>query len=64
MSANKIDSRENKRMMLAPAAKKIYKYCNKCRKPMYIVGAKYKLLHFLRHVLPQKVMLDVTGKMF
>ena len=63
-SANKIDSREDKRMKLEPAAKKIYKYCNKCRKPMYIVGGKYKLLNFLRHVLPQKVMLDVTGKMF
>ena len=64
VSARKIDSREDKRMKLEPAAKKIFKYCNKCKKPMYIVGAKYKLLNFLRHVLPQKVMLDVTRKMF
>lgn len=63
-SAQKIDGREHKRMKLAPAAKKIYKYCNKCKKPLYIVGAKYKLLNFLRHVLPQKAMLDATSKLF
>ncbi len=64
ISAQKIDSRENKRMKLDPAARKIFKYCNKCRKPMYIVGAKYKALNFFRHLLPQKVMLDLTAKLF
>lgn len=64
ISARKIDSRENKRMKLDPAAKKIFKCCNKCRKPMYIVGAKYKVLNFFRHILPQKVMLDLTAKLF
>lgn len=64
ISARKIDSRENKRMKLDPAAKKIFKCCNKCRKPMYIVGAKYKALNFFRHILPQKVMLDLTAKLF
>lgn len=63
-SANKIDSREDKRMKLAPAAKKIYKYCLKCKKPLYIIGFKYKALNFLRHVFPQKVFLDITAKMF
>ncbi len=63
-SADKIDGRENKRMALAPAAKRIYKYCEKCRKPLYIVGAKYRFLNFLRHVLPQKLFLDVTAKLF
>ncbi len=63
-SAEKIDSREDKRMALAPAAKKIYKYCKKCKKPLYIIGFKYKALNFLRHILPQKLFLDITAKMF
>ena len=64
LSAEKIDGREHKRMKLAPAAKKIFKCCNKCKKPLYIVGFKYKALNFLRHVLPQKLFLDVTAKLF
>lgn len=64
LSAQKIDSREHKRMKLQPAAKKIYKYCTKCKKPLYIVGFKYKVLNFLRHILPQKLFLNVTAKMF
>lgn len=63
-SAQKIDGRESKRMELSKAAKKIYKCCKSCRKPLYIVGAKYKFLNFLRHVLPQKLFLDVTAKLF
>ncbi len=63
-SADKIDGREVKRMALKPAAKKIYKCCVKCRKPLYIVGAKYKFLDFLRRVLPRKFFLDVTAKLF
>lgn len=64
ISAQKIDSREHKRMRLQPAAKKIYKCCNKCKKPMYIIGFKYKVLNFLRHILPQKLFLDITAKLF
>lgn len=63
-SASKIDGREHKRMNLAPAAKKIFKYSKKCKKPLYIVGTKYKALNFLRHILPQKLFLDVTAKLF
>lgn len=63
-SAAKIDGREHKRMDLQPAAKKIYRACKKCRKPLYIIGFKYKLLNFLRHILPQKLFLDVTAKLF
>ncbi len=63
-SAQKIDSHEDKRMELSSAVKKIYKYCRKAKKPLYIVGAKYKALNFLRHVLPQKVFLDITAKLF
>lgn len=63
-SAEKIDGREHKRMGLKPAARKIYKACVKCRKPLYIIGFKYKFLNFLRHILPQKLFLDVTAKLF
>ena len=63
-SADKIDSREDKRMELSRAAKKIYKYAKKSKKPLYIVGFKYKLLNFFRHILPQKLFLNITAKMF
>ncbi|MCX4313376.1 MAG: SDR family NAD(P)-dependent oxidoreductase [Clostridia bacterium] len=63
-AARKIDSRENKRMKLKPAARKIYKCALSSRKPLYIIGAKYKFLNFLRHILPQKLFLDVTAKFF
>ena len=63
-SAEKIDSREHKRMDVTKATKKIYKCANKCSKPMYIIGTKYKFLNFLRHVLPQKLFLDITAKKF
>ena len=63
-SAQKIDSREHKRMKLRTAAKKIFKCCNKCKKPLYIVGFKYKALNFLRHILPQKLFLNVTARLF
>ncbi|MDE7406724.1 MAG: SDR family NAD(P)-dependent oxidoreductase [Clostridiales bacterium] len=63
-SAQKIDGREHKRMKLKPAVKKIYKCCVKSKKPLYIIGFKYKVLNFLRHILPQKLMLDITAKLF
>ena len=64
VSAQKIDGREHKRMKLKPAVKKIYKCCKKGKKPLYIIGFKYKALNFLRHILPQKLMLDITAKIF
>lgn len=63
-AAQKIDSREHKRMELPKAARKIYKCCNKCNKPMYIVGFKYKALWVLKRFLPQKLFLNLTAKMF
>ncbi len=64
VSAQKIDSREHKRMDVVSATKKIFKYAEKCSKPLYIIGFKYKFLNFLRHVLPQKLFLDITAKKF
>lgn len=63
-AARKIDSREHKRMKLGRAAKKIYVCCVKSRKPLYIVGTKYKFLNVLRHILPQKLFLNVTARIF
>ena len=63
-AAQKIDGREHKRMALKPAAKKIYKCCLSCKKPLYIIGFKYNVLNFLRHILPQKWLLDITSKLF
>ncbi len=63
-SADKIDGREDKRMKLDRAARRIYKCCRKCKKPLYIVGAKYKFLDFLRRILPRKMFLDATAKLF
>ncbi|MDE6029040.1 MAG: SDR family NAD(P)-dependent oxidoreductase [Clostridiales bacterium] len=63
-SAQKIDGREHKRMKLEPAVKKIYKCCKKSKKPTYIIGFKYKALNFFRHILPQKLLLDITAKLF
>lgn len=62
--AQKIDSREDKRMSLKSAGKKIFKCCNKCNKPLYIVGAKYKVLYFLQRLLPTKLFLAATLKLF
>ncbi len=64
VSAQKIDSREDKRMNVVSATKKIFKYAEKCSKPLYIIGFKYKMLNFLRHILPQKLFLDITAKKF
>ncbi len=63
-AAQKIDGREHKRMRLRPAAKKIFKCCIKSKKPLYIIGFKYKVLNFMRRVLPQKLFLDITGRLF
>lgn len=63
-AADKIDGREHKRMDVARASKKIFKCAVKSKKPLYIIGAKYKVLNFLRRILPQKLFLDVTAKIF
>lgn len=64
LCAQKIDSREDKRMELPKAAKKIFKCAQSCRKPLYIVGGKYKFLYFLQRVLPTKLFLSATARFF
>ena len=64
-SINKVDGNQEKRMTAEFVAKKIFNISKKKNpKPMYIVGAKYKFLYFLSRIMPKKVMLHFTNKMF
>lgn len=61
----KITSRENKRMPMSYAVKKMIKIIEKKRyKPMYIVGGKYKLLYFLYRITPHSLFFAATRKIF
>lgn len=64
-ATEKSDSRENKRMSAEKCALAIYKklFKNKC-KPMYIIGGKYKFLHFLTRITPKSWLLGITGKIY
>ena len=60
-----ISSRENKRMSVDYACKKIEKIIAKKKyKPFYLVGKKYKFLYALYRILPLNVILRATGRMF
>ncbi len=59
-----IDKREDKRMNEVKACKKIYKICLKGKKPLYIIGAKYKLFNFFYRILPVSAWLKITNKLF
>lgn len=64
-ATEKSDGRENKRMSAEKCALAIYKKLlkNKC-KPMYIIGGKYKFLHFLTRITPKSWLLGITGKIY
>ena len=48
-AAYKIDSRQHKRMDVKVVTKCVHKICNrKNPKPMWIIGAKFKLFYFLK----------------
>lgn len=64
-SINKVDGNQEKRMTPEYVAKKIVKISKKKNpKTMYIIGAKYKFLYFLNRIMPKRVMLHFTSKMF
>ena len=64
-SIKKVEGNQEKRMEPSFVAKKIFNFANKKRpKPMYIIGFKYKVLNFFNKILPQKLMLKITNKMF
>ncbi|MBE7074573.1 MAG: SDR family NAD(P)-dependent oxidoreductase [Clostridiales bacterium] len=65
LSCNKISTREHLRMNKEKACKKIYKICIKKRvKPMYIISKKYNFLYFVTRFTSQKLVLNVTNKLF
>lgn len=62
---NKISSRENKRMPLNKAGKKILKICNKQKtKPLYIIGFQYKIFYFFSKILPISWFNKILYKLF
>ena len=64
-SVNKVDGNQEKRMTPEFVAKKIVKISKKKNpKTLYIIGGKYKFLYFLNRIMPKKVMLHFTNKMF
>ena len=63
-AAEKIDSRENKRMRADKTAKKIFRIANKKKKAMYIIGAKYKIFWFFKRILPANTFIKIIGKFF
>lgn len=63
-AAEKIDSRENKRMRADKTARKIYKIALKKKKAMYIIGGKYKLFRFFERILPTNLFIKIIGKYF
>lgn len=63
-SAAHIDSRQDKRMNVDKVARKILRVCDKGKKPMVIIGAKYKALYIAQKLLPQRWILAATNKLF
>lgn len=61
----RVDKNENKRMPAEKVVKKIIKIaCKKKTKPMYIIGAKYKLLAFAMRFFPQSALNKMTYKIY
>ena len=64
-ATNKIDKNQNKRMSVEKVSKKIQKICLKNKtKPIYIIGAKYKILNFLTKIFPFNLLVKFTGKIY
>lgn len=65
LATEKSDSREEKRIPCIKCAKAIYKKINKRKtKPYYIIGAKYKVLHFITRITPKSWLLKITNKLY
>lgn len=59
---DKVNSREEKRMPIASVADKLYRICDRGRKPMYIIGFKYKVFWLGKRILPTSLFLRLTNK--
>ena len=65
LSAERIDSREDKRMPLEKALKIFVKIINKKKlKPQYVMGARNKFLYQTQKFFPRSLVLKVLTKMF
>ena len=65
LSAERIDSREDKRMPLEKALKIFVKIINKKKlKPQYVMGARNKFLYQIQKLFPRSIVLKVLTKMF
>lgn len=63
-STEYVDSREDKRMSVEYAGKKIVKFIEKKKlKPQIIIG-KQKFLYFLKRLVPKSLFIKVTQKIF
>ena len=60
-----VDSKNDKRMTVEYAVNKMYKIAKKKKfKPLYIIGAKYKMLYFLTRFAPKNWYLTIVEKHF
>ncbi|MBO5394566.1 MAG: SDR family NAD(P)-dependent oxidoreductase [Clostridia bacterium] len=65
LSAERIDSREDKRMSLEKATKIFIKIIEKKKlKPQYVMGARNKFLYQIQKFFPRSLVLKVMTKMF
>ena len=64
-ATNHIDKRENKRMSVDYAGKKIYKICTKKHpKQRYIIGFKYKMFYIAQKLIPLRIFNKILAKIF
>lgn len=61
---NKVDGRNDKRMDVKKASKKIFKICVRKNGAVYIIGAKYKVFRFFQRILPESMFVAIIGKLF
>ena len=65
LSANRIDSREDKRMSVSKATSIIFKITNKRHlKPQYVMGVRNKVVYQVQKFFPKSLVLKVLTKMF
>lgn len=57
------DAKEDKRMDVTQVVDKIFKVITKPKtKPFYIIGGKYKWIHFLTRITPKSMLIKATNK--
>lgn len=65
LSANRIDSREDKRMSVSKATSIIFKITNKKHlKPQYVMSMRNKIMYQVQKFFPKSLVLKVLTKMF